>query len=113
MARAGWMQAPVVLDNILAMIRGEKPSRNYTPDVFIEGAIKLTLGKTHSVVYAMDANGADALVPARNGPLDLGIGRAWRQFGVGGEFSTLRRSSAVRGESSRPAVDFQTGIQTT
>ncbi|KAK0654817.1 hypothetical protein B0T16DRAFT_424041 [Cercophora newfieldiana] len=50
MARAGWMQAPVVLDNILAMIRGKKPSRKYTPDLFIEGAIKLTLGKTHSVV---------------------------------------------------------------
>ena len=90
MARAGWMQAPVVLDNILAMIRGEKPSRTYTPDVFIEGAIKLTLGKTHSVAYAVDADGTDVLVPAKNGPLDLGIGRAWRQFGVGGEF---RRSS--------------------
>ncbi|RYO88690.1 hypothetical protein DL766_004430 [Monosporascus sp. MC13-8B] len=86
MARAGWLQGGVVLDNILAMIRGQTPSRTYTPNVFLEGAIKLTLGKTHNVVYATDADGSDVMVPARNNRLDLGIERAWKEFGVGADF---------------------------
>ncbi|KAK2882505.1 hypothetical protein FQN49_000271 [Arthroderma sp. PD_2] len=91
MARAGWMQASVVVDNILAIIRREKPSQRYTPNVFLEGAIKLTLGKTHNVVYAMSADGSDVLVPARNNRLDLGIERAWKQYGVGGMFKMANK----------------------
>ena len=82
MARAGWFQAGVVSENILSMIDGRKPSRTYKPYVFIEGAIKLTLGKTHSVVYSMDKDGSDVMVPSRKGPLDLGIERAWKMFGA-------------------------------
>lgn len=93
MARAGWMQADVVLDNILAMISGWAPSRNYTPNVFVEGAIKLTLGKTHNVVYATDADGSDILAPSRKNPLDLGIQRAWGQFGVGHQFKQASSQS--------------------
>ncbi|KAI1077857.1 hypothetical protein F5B20DRAFT_550578 [Whalleya microplaca] len=89
MARAGWLQSEVVLDNILAMIGGHTPWRRYTPNVFIEGAIKLTLGKTHNVVYAIDADGSDVMVPARNGRLDLEIERAWKEFGVGSEFKRV------------------------
>ncbi|KAL6365434.1 hypothetical protein LRP88_01428 [Fusarium phalaenopsidis] len=81
MARAGWMQSRVVLDNILAMIRGEVPTQTYKPNLFIEGAIKLTLGKTQNVVYAMENDGSDVLVPG-NGHLDLDIKRAWSQFGA-------------------------------
>jgi hypothetical protein len=81
MARAGWMQSRVVLDNILAMIRGEEPTQTYKPNMFIEGAIKLTLGKTQNVVYAMENDGSDVLVPG-NGHLDLDIKRAWSQFGA-------------------------------
>ncbi|KAI8667777.1 Pyr-redox-2 domain-containing protein [Fusarium keratoplasticum] len=81
MARAGWMQSRVVLDNILAMIRGEKPTQTYKPNMFIEGAIKLTLGKTQNVVYSMENDGSDVLVPG-NGHLDLDIKRAWSQFGA-------------------------------
>lgn len=98
MARAGWMQSGVVLDNILAMTRGQPPSRLYEPNVFIEGAIKLTLGKTHNVVYAMEADGSDVMVPARDGRLDLGIERAWKQFGA--DFKAANGSAAERvGES--------------
>ncbi|KAE8383475.1 hypothetical protein BDV26DRAFT_287661 [Aspergillus bertholletiae] len=82
MARAGWMQAGVVLENLLTMINGQTPSRLYTPNIFIEGAIKLTLGKKHHVIYATEADGSDVLVPARDGKLDLGIERAWGQFGA-------------------------------
>ncbi|KND89837.1 Apoptosis-inducing factor 2 [Tolypocladium ophioglossoides CBS 100239] len=96
MARAGWMQAGVALDNILAMIRGLKPSRKYEPNVFVEGAIKLTLGKTHNVVYAMDADGSDVMIPAKDGRLDLGIERAWKQFGA--DFKLANGSAAERVE---------------
>lgn len=63
MARAGWLQAGVVLDNVLAMIHGRQPSHVYKPNNFIEGAIKLTLGKTHSVMYGMDTDGFDVMFP--------------------------------------------------
>lgn len=82
MARAGWMQAGVVLDNILSMIGGQAPRRIYQPDEFIEGAIKLTLGKTHSVIYSIDGNGSDVLLPSKNGSLDLDIKRAWKMYGA-------------------------------
>lgn len=82
MARVGWLQARVVLDNILALTRGQTPWRTYKPNAFIEGAIKLTLGKTHNVIYAMHTDGSNVLVPARDGRLDLGIERAWKQFGA-------------------------------
>jgi NADH dehydrogenase FAD-containing subunit len=82
MARAGWIQASIVLDNVIAMIRGRVPTRVYKPNLFIEGAIKLTLGKTHSVMYGMDDDGSDVMFISRTGPLDLGIGRAWKEFGV-------------------------------
>ncbi|RSL42401.1 hypothetical protein CEP53_012216 [Fusarium sp. AF-6] len=81
MARAGWMQSRVVLDNILAMIQGNEPKQTYKPQLFIEGAIKLTLGKTRNVVYAMENDGSDVMVPG-NGHLDLDIARAWSQFGA-------------------------------
>ncbi|OBT67914.1 hypothetical protein VE03_02499 [Pseudogymnoascus sp. 23342-1-I1] len=82
MARAGWVQAGVVLDNILSMISGRRPWRLYQPNEFIEGAIKLTLGKARSVIYATDANGSDVLVPTKNGSLDLHIERAWKMYGA-------------------------------
>lgn len=82
MARAGWLQAGVVLDNIQSMIRGQTPSRIYKPNVFVEGAIKLTLGKTHNVTYSMDDDGTDVMVPSREGRLDLGIEEAWKEYGV-------------------------------
>lgn len=49
------MQAELVLENILAVINAL--SLTYTPNVFLDGAIKRTLDKTHSVVYANDADG--------------------------------------------------------
>ncbi|KAH8194135.1 hypothetical protein TruAng_011694 [Truncatella angustata] len=89
MARAGWMQSGLVLENILSMIQGQKPQRTYKPNYFLEGAIKLTLGKTHNVIYANEADGSDVMVPARNNRLDLGIEMAWKQFGVGADFKRI------------------------
>ncbi|KAI8717334.1 Pyr-redox-2 domain-containing protein [Fusarium sp. LHS14.1] len=81
MARAGWMQSRVVLDNILAMIQGGEPTRTYKPQMFIEGAIKLTLGKEKNVIYAMENDGSDVMAPGK-GHLDLDIARAWSQYGA-------------------------------
>lgn len=83
MARAGFMQADVVVDNIMSLISGRPLSRTYKPKTFIEGAIKLTLGKSHRVIYGMDDDGSDVLIPDRKDlGLDLGIERAWAQFGA-------------------------------
>jgi len=67
MARMGWVQANVVLDNILAMINGQTPSQTYKPNVFLESAIKLTLSKKHNVVYGMDEGASDVMFPQETG----------------------------------------------
>lgn len=82
MARAAWFQAQVVADNILALIRGEKPSHFYKPKIFIEGSIKLTLGLKHTVIYAMDTDGSEVLIPTNLGKKDMGVGMAWWQYGA-------------------------------
>lgn len=77
------MQAGVVVNNIVDMINGRPCSQIYKPKVFLESAIKLTLGKAHKVIYSMDSDGSDVLIPERNGTtLDLGIKHAWGQFGA-------------------------------
>lgn len=89
MARAGFMQADVVVDNILDMIDGRPPSRTYKPKWFLENAIKLTLGKSHKAIYAMDVDGSDVLIPDRkSNALDLGIKHAWGQFGADFKLAT-------------------------
>ena len=88
MARVGWRQAAVVQENIMELIRGRKPSRTYAPNVFIEGAIKLSLGKTHCAIYAVEANGSELLVSSRSNQIDLGIKNAWRSFGVKNSFGS-------------------------
>ena len=82
MARAGFFQADIVTENILALIQGRRPSKTYTPQSFFEGAIKLTLGKSHYAVFAMENAKSDVLVVGHNGKLDLDIGTAWRRQGV-------------------------------
>lgn len=82
MARAGWRQSEVVLDNIMANIRGQKSTHKYVPNVFVEGAIKLTLGKKHQVTYATDNDGSDIMMPSRDGKLDLEVESAWKRHGA-------------------------------
>mgnify|MGYP006877405579 CR=1 FL=1 len=96
MARVGWLQSGVVLENILAMIHGRQPSRIYKPNFFIEGAMKLTLGKSHTVMYGMDEDGFDVMLPSRTGPVDLGIERAWKDFGA--DFTKGRASAVAKRE---------------
>lgn len=76
-------------ENILALIHGQVPERIYIPGVFFEGAIKLTLGKGHYALYSSEADGSDVLVTGRNNRLDLGVERAWKQFGAGDKFKTM------------------------
>lgn len=45
MARAGYMQTFVVVDNILSLIKGKNNLKVYKPMRWLEGSIKLTLGK--------------------------------------------------------------------
>lgn len=56
----------------------------WVPDIFTEGAIKLALGKTHLVIYAMEdgKHGSDFLIPSRDGKLDLEAENSWKEYGV-------------------------------
>lgn len=49
MGRAGLFQGEVIVQNILAMICGRAPTATYVPNLIIEGALKLTLGKVFSI----------------------------------------------------------------
>ena len=82
MARAGLFQAMIVKKNILSMIRGERNLEKYKPKYFIEGAIKLVMGKNHSVIYARDVDGSDVMLPSKGERLDLDIGKGWRMLGA-------------------------------
>lgn len=82
MARAGFFQSRIVASNICDMIGNRPPSRPYVPKSIIEGAIKLTIGKTHWVMYAMDDDGRELLVPGQDGHLDVDIQRGWKQLGA-------------------------------
>lgn len=68
------MQAGVVLDNILAKINSLTVIYDYRPNLFFKGAIKLTRGRTYQVIYAMEDNSSNIMIPSYSGKIDLGIG---------------------------------------
>lgn len=99
MARAGYFQAEVAIDNVIALIEGRQPSHVYNPNPFIEGSLKLTLGKVRcvylsrpqmlieypqskTVIYTMDDQGNEILIPAKGGSEDLDIRRGWSLLGM-------------------------------
>ncbi|KAJ6547009.1 hypothetical protein B0H19DRAFT_953194 [Mycena capillaripes] len=98
MARAGLMQSRTVLDNIIAMIYDRPPSAIYTPQLILEGALKLTLGKERVVIYTQEDRDAekDILIPAQNRAVDLGIARAWKMFGA--DFKRARAAKELLAE---------------
>lgn len=82
MARAGFFQAAVVFQNILSMIKNRDPSKTYVPKMSLEGAIKLTLGKTRWAMYSMEDDGSDMLLTGDDGKLDLQVEHGWKLFGA-------------------------------
>ncbi|KAJ6502071.1 hypothetical protein C8R45DRAFT_1209701, partial [Mycena sanguinolenta] len=104
MGRAGLFQGHVVLDNILAMIRGRSPSVAYTPRYNVEGSITLSLGKSRGVMYSQDDPEAtsDVLIPTRGKGVDLGIAHAW-SFLFNVDFKRSADAAKLLAES---AVDF-------
>lgn len=81
MARAGFIQSETVAANILSLVKGQEAKAVYTPNMFVEGSIKLTLGRKRSVIYSSDPDGTEVLIEMRGGPEDMDVGRAWSQFG--------------------------------
>ncbi|EFE43000.1 AMID-like mitochondrial oxidoreductase, putative [Trichophyton verrucosum HKI 0517] len=81
MARSAYFQARVVGENILSMIRGSDPKAKYVPNLAIEGALKLTVGKSDWLMYVKPAD-SDAIIDSgNNGNEDLDIHVAWKHFG--------------------------------
>ncbi|OJJ07398.1 hypothetical protein ASPVEDRAFT_142636 [Aspergillus versicolor CBS 583.65] len=81
MARAGFIQSETVAVNILSLVKGQEAKAVYTPNMFVEGSIKLTLGKKRSVIYSSDVDGTEVLIEMGGAPEDMDVGRAWSQFG--------------------------------
>ncbi|EFR04579.1 oxidoreductase [Nannizzia gypsea CBS 118893] len=81
MARSAYFQARVVGENILSMIRGNGPTAKYVPNLAIEGALKLTLGKSDWLMYMKPANKDAIINSGNNGDEDLDIHVAWKHFG--------------------------------
>ncbi|CAI6334448.1 unnamed protein product [Periconia digitata] len=82
MARAVYMQASIVRDNVLELIRGRRPSHRYLPQLWIEGAIQLTIGKDHSVSYVPGDDGNDMLFTGAGYPDDFNIAKGWKLIGA-------------------------------
>ncbi|CAK7210203.1 hypothetical protein SCUCBS95973_000699 [Sporothrix curviconia] len=83
MARAGFFQADVIVDNILASIAGRPAKHRYVPSV-VEPSLKLTLGKDATVVY-MDMNEAQTksiLMPKKGDAEDMYVKQSWQFMGV-------------------------------
>ena len=51
MARAGYMQSMVAADNIISLIKGKSNLKVYKPMRWLEGSIKLTLGKVSLIPF--------------------------------------------------------------
>ncbi|KAF7297107.1 Cholinephosphate cytidylyltransferase [Mycena indigotica] len=86
MARAAHFQTEIVVKNVNSMIRGEKPKHVYSPvqNYFLEGSIKLTLGKGRFVAYgeeSTEGNG-NVLVEGKEKKDELGVRMWWWRLGA-------------------------------
>ncbi|GKU12367.1 unnamed protein product [Fusarium langsethiae] len=78
--RAAIRQASVVVDNILASIRGQQPFYTYEYSWPMDSFIKLTLGLNRSTTYIGD--GKDCILFRSKEKIDLMSKDAWKKFGA-------------------------------
>ncbi|KAF2721086.1 FAD/NAD(P)-binding domain-containing protein [Polychaeton citri CBS 116435] len=93
MARAAFSQSQVVLKNILSSINDKLPAATYRPRWDLEGAIKLTIGHKHTVLYCkdgVDQDSQDLIVPSSGNSVDFDVWKAWKLNGVAHEFPRKR-----------------------
>ncbi|CAK7241718.1 MAG: hypothetical protein STHCBS139747_003187 [Sporothrix thermara] len=83
MARAGYFQADIVADNIVASIAGKPAKHRYVPKV-VEPSIKLTLGKDATVMYMdMNEEQTDSIkVPLKGEAEDMHVEQSWSYLGA-------------------------------
>ncbi|KAF2683345.1 putative amid-like NADH oxidoreductase [Lentithecium fluviatile CBS 122367] len=94
-ARAAFMQDEVVVRNIISLIEGRESLEDYRPLVWIEGSIKLTLGKSRMVVYTREESGREILIPLNMGKTDMDVKRQWVFFGADSRTMEMGDSSSV------------------
>ncbi|KAF1847080.1 FAD/NAD(P)-binding domain-containing protein [Cucurbitaria berberidis CBS 394.84] len=82
MARAVHVQAGIVRDNILELIKGRSPSHEYSPQRWIEGSIQMTVGKDQALGYIPGDNSKDVLFTLAAYPDDFRIAHGWRLLGA-------------------------------
>ncbi|KAF7320840.1 Pyr-redox-2 domain-containing protein [Mycena chlorophos] len=81
MGRAATAQTEIAVKNIVAIANGRKATHAYKPKLWLEGGIKLQLGKGKLVIYAEDES-ENALIEGKVRNDDLGIRMAWWRLGV-------------------------------
>ncbi|KAH9889212.1 hypothetical protein F4778DRAFT_773407 [Xylariomycetidae sp. FL2044] len=82
MGRAGQMQAEVVAQNIVNMIRGGPAARDYVPMRELERFVHLTLGKKHYAIFIPEVNGDGVLITADNRGEEDEMARWWKTYGA-------------------------------
>jgi hypothetical protein len=116
MGRAARFQSEVLVQNIISLIQKKKSFKTYKPVIWIEGAIKLTLGKvsillllysfrtsirrltecgqTRDVMYVKEESGKEILIPTKLGKEDMAVKKQWWIFGA--DASTVGRVADAR-----------------
>ncbi|KAF2219663.1 oxidoreductase [Elsinoe ampelina] len=82
MARAALTQVHVVVANLMSLIRGQKPVREYEPNHEVEGSLHLTLGVENWATWFHPKGGDEILITGTNGKPDLYIEGAWKYWGA-------------------------------
>lgn len=82
MARAAEFQSQIVASNVVSLIKSRPGLSSYQPVKQLEGAIKLTLGKSAVALYSEDDSGDDALISVNVGHEDGDIKRGWMILGA-------------------------------
>ncbi|KAI7780360.1 hypothetical protein LA080_016084 [Diaporthe eres] len=82
MARAAECQSHIAASNIVSLIKSTTAPGIYQPVMAVEGAIKLTLGKSAVALYSEDGSGDDALISVNAGHEDGDIERGWKLLGA-------------------------------
>ncbi|KAI0005256.1 hypothetical protein F4779DRAFT_630147 [Xylariaceae sp. FL0662B] len=91
MARSAWFQAEVVHENIIALIRGRKPARTYVPNPELEGALKLTVGKSDWLLYTQSNDGDEMITTSSNGKEDLDVESVWAFYNADFQSAVQRK----------------------
>ena len=103
------IQAEVVVQNILSIVRNRVPAKVYTCEPEIEGSIKLTLGLVSMIklcchfpltdlqkqiaMWMRSRGGRELMLISSKGKEDLDMAMGWRWYGPGAKHMPTRETA--------------------